>query len=440
MNTTVVFPRAKPEYVLGDEFTLVADIDLYTADEAVYTQKLITEYCEQQSRAPAGLRTYFELDDRRIDYQRQYGLRYSFHNYTNTDIVIVDRLGLPVTIKPERRTPAQRGVLIIRREMYFDNQDIAQRAYHNVQSLGSLQGADLSRIMPMLGLERPDHRFGRCLSLEYSITEEDIRKSDGRLYHLPTDMVVSFLTAADTIRHPCSPEYTQQQMQNDAKPPQYAPNHPVGALDVRVAFRYVCPDSKASAKYLRIGAHVFMLHPEKDEPAKLVLAQQGKEKTEVPVEISEYVEMIYPAYMDATREGVKGYRIHRVSMDQARQMLDIYDTLDDARNPIMAGEREKRQHKEELATQAAKFLDKERSFQIEISTLNDDRRRDKLTIDELRRARDVEIERLRAQNEEQQHKRKMSTESIKLIAGLAAACATVAGVYLKIKSDAEKSK
>jgi hypothetical protein len=427
MSSTTVFPDGPPENFLGDLKAIEADIDLYTGDEATHTQQLIREYIEQQSRTPAHLRTYFELDDRRVDYQRQYGLRYSFHNYTKTDIVIVDRLGLPVTIRPERRRPKQVDVLIIRREMYFDNQEVSHGAARNVESLGTLQGSDLSKMLPMLALERNDHRFGRCVSLEYAITEEEISRGDGRLYHLPTDMVISFLSAAKTIHHPCSPEYVAEQER-------YLPNYPKCQQDVRFTFRYVCADVKAKPKYLRMGVHVFMLQPEKDAPSKLGGVIQGKEKIEVQVDLSEYVEIIYPAWMDATREGVKGYRCHRVSIEQAREQLEIYDTLEDALNPIQTQEREKKQHKDEIAAQAAKFTERERILQEKNVTLEEDVRRNKITIDDLRRQRDVELERVREENERETHRRKMGAENIKLFVTVVTAAVTIAGIYAKLSS------
>jgi hypothetical protein len=432
MSTSTVNPKGEPESYLGDLDKISVGASYYAGDEGTHTEKLIKEYLEQQSRTPAHHRVFFELDDRWIDYQRQYGLRYSFHNYTNTDIVVVDRLGLPVTITPERRKPETAGVFVIRKEMYFDNAKVSHQAYRNVQSLGRLHGAELTRLMPELGREVIGHRFGRCLCLEYSITEAEITAGDGRLYHLPTDMVVSFLSAGETIRHPSSPEYSQ----NYAP---FIPNFPDGTLDVRVAYRYVSADVKALPKYVRVGSNVFMLQPERREPAKLVTMPIGKDKTLTDVEMSEYIELIYPAHLDATREGVRGYRCQRVTLAEAKDQLDVYDTLEDAKNPIQVTEREKKQHKDELASQAAKHAEQLRGLQEKLVEKEDDNRRHKRTIDDLREARDLEIERMREENERASHKRKLGTENIKLITGIATAAVTLAGLYLKYKSGKSTS-
>lgn len=432
MSINTANPNGKPKSYLGDLDRIEVGVDYLNADEATYTQQLIAEYCEKQSRTPASMRMHRELDDRKIDYQRQYGLRFSFHNYTNTAIVVVDRLGLPVTIQPEKRRPEVDGVVIIRKEMYFDTAQVSQQTYRNVQSLGKLHGAELSRMMPELGREVIGHRFGRCLVLEYTIPEEEIRDGDGRLYHLPTDFVLSLLSAADTIRHPCSPEYSQ-----NYEP--FIPNFPDGALDVRVAYRYVSADVKALPKYVRVGCHVFMLQPERQEAAKLTSVPVGKDKTPTEVELADYIELIYPAHLDATREGVKGYRCHRVSLEQAKDLLGLYDTLEDARNPIQAAEREKKQHKDELAALVAKHAEQLRSLQEKITGQDDDIRRHKLTNDDLRRARDLEIERLREANERSTHKRRIGSENIKLITGVVTAAVTLAGLYVKYKSSSGSS-
>lgn len=430
MTTCTQHPVGTPQPFLGQDDAIKLDTQYYTADEATYTQGLINTHFELQSRTSAEMRVNYALDDRKIDYQRQYGLRFSFHNYTNLDIVVVDRLGLPVTIRPERRRAETIGTFVVRKEMYFDDASVAHQAYRNIMSLGQLQGFELTRLAPELGREVSGHRFGRCLSLEYVISEAEIRKGDGRLYHLPTDLVLSFLSAVDTIRHPCSPEFSQDYER-------FIPNYPDGLNDVRVAFRYISANIRAQPKWVRIGAQVFMLRPELCEPAKLVTVPVGKDKTPTDVELSEYVELVYPATLDATRDGVIGYRCHRFSLDQAKDQLNIYDTLEDARNPGQVVEREKQQHKNELTALAAKNAEREKTLQDKLDDRDSDLRKQKVTMDDLRRARDLEIERIREDNEKATHSRRISSENIKLITVLVTAIVTLAGLYMKYKSTAK---
>jgi hypothetical protein len=58
-------------------------------------------------------------------------------------------------------------------------------------------------------------------------------------------------------------------------------------------------------------------------------------------------------------------------------------------------------------------------------------------MDDLRRARDIEIERIREENEKATHKRRISSENIKLITVLATAVVTLAGLYLKYSSTSK---
>ncbi len=432
MSSTTIYPRGKPKTYLGDIDRIVANVEYYTSTEAAHKRKKISDFIDKQSRVPGAIGALYPPKDRRVDYMRQYGLRYSFHNYTASDIVVVDRLGLPVTVRPEQRRPSERPMapcVVILREMHFDDESVSLKAYANVQSQGKLHGAEITRMMPELGRRDPYHKFGRSISLEYTITEAEIRAADGRLYHLPTDVVVSFLSAADTLRHPCSPEYVQQQ-------DPYIPNYPTGARDVHVNFRYVNPNPQASPKYVRVANQVFALKPEYTEAAKLVLRYTGKDRDKpVEEEVTEFIEVLYPARLDASRDDVLGWRCHRVTLEEARSRFDVYDTLEDARNPIVVAERKEQQHKDTLAAQAAKAGDVQAVLQTKLEESDADNRRLKHLLDELRRARDLELERIRDRNEEQTHRRRLSAETIKMTAGILTAGLTVFGLWLKFQSS-----
>lgn len=426
MVTTITDPKHKPLEHTGDLDLVDVQVEHYCGDAAVHERQKINDYCEKQSRKPGTLDFRFAFDDRKIDYQRQYGVRWSFHNYTNTDVIVIDRLGLPITLTPETRRYEGPAGLIIRKEMYFDTLQVSLKAFKNVQSLGRLHGSELTKMMPELGREHRDYRYGRSLSLEYMILETDIREADGRLYHLPTDFVVSFLSAADTIRHPCSPEYVQMQEN-------YISNHPTGQADLKMIFRYINMDPLATPLYLRIANKVFMLKPEHGEPAKLVARNVGKEKQTQEVELAEYVELLYPAKLDAVRPNVPGYRCTRVSVEDAKIRFGICDNLEDARNPLIVAERIEQQHKDAMQAQAAEAAKQLRQQQEKNAAQAEELRKHSLTIEELKRARDLEMEKLREKNEREAHRRKMVSENIKLISVIATTAAAIAGIYFKLK-------
>lgn len=432
MTNSTQHPNGVPKPHLGDQSKIQIDAQYYTADEATYERQQLIQYLEHQSRSSGVLSTSHSFDNRKIDYHRQYGLRFSFHNYTNHDVVVIDRLGMPVTIRPERRNSANLGTFVIRREMYFDDEAVCHQTYRNILSLGQLNGHELSKLTPELGREIPGHRFGRNLSIEYIIKQDDIRAADGRMYHLPTDMVVSFLSAAQTIRHPCSPEHVLDWNS-------FIANFPDGSLDVRVAIRYITNDIRAKPKWVRFGAQVFMLRPECREPAKLVQVAAGKEKQKQDVELATYVELIYPARLDANRSDVSGYRCLRLSLEDAQDQLGVYDTYDDARSPSLVHEREKLQHKNELQAQSSKAVERERVLLEKLEDRESELRKHRTTIEDLRRARDLEIERMREENERAAHRRKLSSENIKLLTVLATATVTLAGLYMKYKASQSSS-
>lgn len=432
MTNNTVNPNGEPQPDPGDLEQVNIDAVFYNADEPTFESQAVLEHIERQSRTSGNIQLYGDFDIRRVNYMRQYGLRFSFHNYTAYDIVVVDRLNLPVTIKPDKRhpePPAVSGTFLIRKEMYFDNEEVAQRAYKNVLSLGKLQGREISNLLPELGKQLRWNQYGRCLALEYSLSQEEIQAGDGRLYHLPTDTVISFLSAVDTIRHPCSPEFTQDL--NHA----YLPNYSLGEKDVRVVYRYISADVKAPPKYLRLGKFIFMLEPETGEPARLGRDVRGKDKSLVEVELTEYIEVLYPAHHDATRKGVKGWRCHRMTLVQARESGEIFDTLEDARNPIQAAEREKQRHKDDIATASARHAEEKRALELKLLGEQDETRKLRDTVEGLRRAREVQLEKIREANEQATYRRKLSAENIKLIATLATAAVTLGGLYAKYKSS-----
>lgn len=436
MTPTVIESLGAPQTYLGDLDRIEASAIYYSADERTFTRRQLHAYMERHSRTAGSIRTDYTLDKTYVDYKRQYGLRFSFHNYTNADIMIVDRLGLPVTIKPEKRkrdAPASAApALLIRREMYFDSQEVSFQTYANIQTLGKLHGAELTRMMPELGRHVPNGLYGRSVSLEYEITESEIRAGDGRLYHLPTDMVISYQSAAQTLRHPCSPEYFPQQ-------DPHIPNYPMGERDVHVSFRYINANPKAPAKYVRLANHVFALQPEWNEPARILTKPGIKDKPGVEEEMGEYIEMIYEARMDAIRDTAKGWRCLRLTLEEARTSYEIYDTADEARNPHIVAERKEQKHRDDIAKLETKHSDILHSHLITIANQEAQLRRREAQIDDLRRARDLELERIKEQNERASHTRRISSENIKLLTGVATAAVTIYGLWLKYRVQRAES-
>ena len=423
---TTVYPSSEPISYVGDLDLIEANCELYGDSEIAYVRDKTNRYILSQLHTVGTPFYNSTRDNRSIAVNRQYGVRFSYHNYTRQNIIVMDRMNLPVTIFPDKRYNNDIPRIIIRKEMYFDNPQVCLQAYENAQKLGTLCGNELIKIMPLLFKDNSTTTLGRNISIEYTITEQELIDADWRLYHLPTDTLISFNSVDESLKHPCSPEYVR-------KIGTYLPNYPTEEDDVTLVFRYVNNDPKATPKYIRVANKVFTIKPQMENPAKLV-AVTTKNNTSELLEVYSYLECMYPAKVDATRENVRGYRCNRMTLHEAREKHDIYDTLEEALMPMLTAERAEKKllDKIEILDAENKALHKEHKEKIK--ELEATIRRKEIEADELKKSNHKEMEAIKEKREEQGHGRKLGFEFVKFLISIVASILALIPLFIKLKA------
>lgn len=423
---TTVYPKQRPVGYIGDLSLVQADCEQYNTKENAYVSIKEKTYTAAQLHNPANVVFYSYRDDRSININRQFGTRFSYHNYTKHTLLIVDRLNLPVTIASERRYYDGPVGLIIRKELYFDNADIAAQSYENVQRLGSLMGNELTKIMPFLSTNFRCNSYGRNISLEYFISEEDILNADGKLYHLPTDTVISFNNIDNTTKHPCSPEY-------NGPIGLYVENYPMGEEDVGMVFRYVSNDPTAIPKYIRVANKIFRIKPQLENPAKLTAVVTKDKKVEL-IEATEYIECLYPTKVDALSGDTKGYRCNRITLSEAREKYGIFDTLEEATIPLLSVEKAEAKLRDRIEHLETDYKNLSRESKERISILELQIKRKEIENEELKKSNHAETENIKEKREEQSHKRKLNFEFVKFLTGFIAAVLAIVPLAMKLRT------
>ena len=421
---TIVYPKERLSSYVGDLDLVDVEAEFYSADEKTYRDEK-EQKVYRQSNIGAVFPPINTFDDRSVFFKRQYGIRFSYHNYSNRDIIVVDRLNLPVTIEPETRYREGPPVVIIRKELFFDTQEIAFKAYANVVTCNTLHGSEITKLLPHLGKSIQHTLFGRCISLEYIIPFSDIMDADGEVYHIPTDTLISILPIAQTSKHPASPEFVESKVK-------YPSTYPSTDGDVGIIFRYITDKPNAHYKYVRMGSKVFKLKPQLANPAKTVEVIV-KDKVELK-EATEYIECLYPTKVDALRPDTKGYRCNRISLNDAKEKYGIFDTIEEANAPVIAVEKMEQRLRDKIEQLEFDLKQQQREHKDKVRQMENDLKSKQADFDELKRANQEKLERQKILNEENSHQRKSSFEFFKFLLGTVASIIAMIPLILKLAS------
>ena len=424
---TVVYPKERTISFVGDLDLLDAAVEYYVEDE--HTNQSI------KSNKYSGIRTINGVifpgikseDDRSEFRNRQFGTRFSYHNYSNRDVLVVDRSNLIVTIKPERTYFDEPHKLIIRKEYHFETQAVASQAYQNVGALNTLHGNELTKMLPHLGTEPPYCMKGRCISVEYVVLLSDIENADGELFHLPTDTLISLLSVKETNKHPASPEYIDSKIQ-------YPSCYPATDNDVGIIFRYITDNTKALPKYLRICNKVFKLEPQHFNPAKLMDVTLKDKTTELRT-ASEYIECLYPTKIDALRSKTKGYRCNRISLSDAKEKYGIFDTIEEANAPLANVEKVEQRLRDKIEQLELDQKQQQREHKDKLRHVENDLRAKQSEFDDLKRSKQAQTEKQKEMNEQASYQRKNHFEFFKFILGTVTAMLAIVPILLKLKQS-----
>lgn len=423
---TVVHPKERTISFVGDLDLLDAEIEFYNTDEKTHRDNKEQQGKYRQTQHGVLFPVITSIDDRSVFYKRQYGTRTSYHNYSSHDILIIDRLNLPVTIVPDNTYIDGPQKLIIRKELYFDSQEIATKAYQNVSAFNAVQGNELLKLIPHLGKQIQHTLFGRCISLEYIIMLSDIERADGELFHIPTDTLVSILDIKLTNKHPASPEYVSSKLH-------YPDCYPSTENDVGIIFRYITDDNNALAKYIRVGNKVFKLMPQFLNPAKLMEVLAKDKTTELKV-ASEYIECFYPTKIDALRSETTGYRCNRISLQEAKEKYGIFDSIEEANAPLLIIEKAEQRLRDRIEQLELDQKHQQREHRDKLRQAENDLRAKQAEFDELKKSKQAQTEKQKDVNEHASYQRKSHFEFFKFIIGSVAMLLSIIPVILKLKA------
>ncbi len=435
MQTTVI--PSKPTKVLHGELDIDADIQFYnnvahlSENDAtrLYLQRLENQnrlFVTSGKTKPILSGTF---DDRSIDYKRQYGTRFSVHNYTLKPIVVIDRIGLPVVIEPELRTSGlERPCVLIRKEMHFDSDDICKRVHDTITELGTLHCPELKELQPILMRPGSRGRFGRKVGMEYIIGESDLENPEQAVFHYKTDLVIAYYQPGNLPMHP-------QSAQRIPSLDMDVPGYPQGEQDVTVRMRYVSNNPRANAKYIRIANKTFQLNPQIEDPAKLV-AVRGRDKKSKEMEYREeleYVEFLYPACIDTNDPRVKGHRCVRLTLEEAKLYHGVFDTLAEANASTETYENRIRLAREKADLQELEYRRRENEHKERVASLEKQ-------LNDLKQEQHIRVEQLKERRETNLHEQKVRIEHVKFGIGIATAIVGMIPLALKIYQTTQSSK
>ena len=421
----MVYPKERTISFVGDLDLLDADVEFYNADEKTYRDNKAQQGKYRHTQHGVLFPVITSADDRSIFHKRQFGTRFSFHNYSNHDILIIDRINLPVTITPDANYIEGPPRLIIRKELYFDTQEIATKAYQNVASFSTIHGNELTKILPHLGKQIQHSLFGRCIALEYTVLFSEIVQADGELFHIPTDTLLSILPIQQTNKHPASPEYVNSKLQ-------YPSTYPSTENDVGVIFRYISNCAKATPKYIRVGNKVFKILPQSFNPAKLMEVTL-KDRSVVLEEASEYIECLYPTKIDALRNTTTGYRCNRLSLNEAKEKYGIFDSLEEANAPLLAIEKAEQRLRDKIEQLELDQKQLQREHRDKLRNLENEIKAKQSDYDDLKKSKQAQTEKQKDLNDQAAHQRKSHFEFFKFILGSITAVLAMIPILLKLR-------
>lgn len=430
-----VHPKAAPSVRLGDFDITHASTEHYSTQAEMHERNK-TESQAQRMRqhlayySATGERTYDlprVLDDRSVYYHRQFGVKTTIHNYTTRPLLVMERVGIPIVIQPERRLSGHpEACVIIRVERHFDSDKTCRDVYDLINTTGAAHGAEIKAIQPLLIKNAGQYKFGRKIAIEYKLLESDLDNDNQTLYHHRTDLLLSFLIGDAGVVHPHSPQNVVSGQISHA-------NYDMSDDNLRVIIRYFTNDPKATPLYIRVANKTFAIQPEASTCDRLVdVSRKEKNETTRYEEVSEYVEIFYPTRCEIKGADANGYRCSRVSLQQATDYYGIHATPEEAANAAVTSESKIRLLKEQVELLKNEQARKTQSLQTEIDELKIANGAVKRELDEARKENSVVVEELKLKREDQNHHQRMNLESFKFTATVATSLLAMIPLVIKL--------
>lgn len=364
-------------------------------------------------------------------YARQIATRVTYHNYTGVQIVVYERDGVPLLLKPDGRTSGyDEPCVVIKKDYIFEEKEDVIRTLAAIKSLGELSSFDLKQIKAQLEKDiKSVGIYGYRLETEYKINASEMNNSGGTIYHRKTDAIISILPLDQVPKHPHSSEaiYLSEFRGVLADPKD----------ELNILLRYVDHDDSAQPLYINFANKVFELRPQKDHPDKTVIAGKNQANlTERPS--NSYIEFIHT---DFTSDG---FSYVRFSPENDKAAYGIFDSYGEAINVRASLENTIRQQKQlidslEAAHKSAiNKLEKEHADAIsdykdkmrvkENTIINKDAK-----IADLQRDSDNRNEYIKYKREDQTHQQKTTFEVVKFAISVMTMLIGIIPLVLKLK-------
>lgn len=436
-----VHPKVAPPVRIGDFDVITSSVELYTTQAEMHEKNkaaAMNQRYRQHSQfvSLSGERSVElprVLDDRSVYYHRQFGIKTTIHNYTTKPVMVLERIGLPVVIQPERRLSGHSDAcLIIRVERHFDSDATCREAYDLINKMGAVHGGEVKSIQPLLIRNAGQYRFGRKIAIEYKISEADLDNPSQTLYHHSTDLLLSLLIADPSVTHPYSPQHVDPIVFDKSV---YDEN----ARDLRVVIRYFTNNPNATPLYIRIANKTFAIEPEEASMARLIdVSKRDKAEPSRYEEVSEYVEVFYPTRCEVKSAAAVGYRCSRISLEQARDYYGIHATAEEATGALVTAEGRIRTLKDQLDIAKSESARKLQAQQVEIDELKATNGTIKRELEQTRKENEIAVEKLKLKRENQTHSQRMSLETFKFTATVATSLLALAPLIVKLYQSQTK--
>ena len=409
-----------------DVFVFNGDLDYI--DSVFYNKGELTNYREQQklynnvnSAFNYNRSSAFPAPYNKMYFDKRYCINWCYYNLTGQDVWIVDRQNLPVKLEPLKdNCITLPPCVLVRKEYVFDDSEMARETNAHLFEIGVVNGAELEKLKTQLSHTLVHSKHGQEVICEYLVPLTELMTNDGSVYHRSSDTLISIIKKViDIPKHPCSPE----NINGDFTEPN---NYLKDDNDVVMFFKYITNNPKATSKYINFGETTLEIKPQLFRPSKLVNVEH-KDKVG-PVELNEYIEVVYPAKVNSLNTNLDGFRVTRIGLNTAKAKYGIFNTKEEARHEISYIKKIEADLKTKIEQQELDHRIRERDLKEKIKSLEIDN-------EAIKKQKKCELDALRIAEERDSYVRKSNYEIIKFILATAASLIALIPLLMKLKKS-----
>jgi hypothetical protein len=232
------------------------------------------------------------------------------------------RDGLAVTIDSKHSDSSKD--FIIRRVLRLRGTCLTT-ALASMSGVEHIDDQDLSEIKRCLSNIEKGKYTEASVMLDYRITLHDFKVKDDTLYHYQTDLLLSFKNTVDIVPHPYSTKFLNIGsfgVKHDYK----------GQRELNLKIRLVDHSPLAPKRYMKLLDKVYELKPQREGPYRKGQYKNPNGGKPLLIEYTDYLEIYYSEHSDPMILNGNGVGYVRYSLEEAKENMGLYDTLNDAIN------------------------------------------------------------------------------------------------------------